>query len=91
MAPRSGRPQARKPSEGPPAPEGFRGGLTRRHSRNPLAVDVEGGVRERLTVLCHVWPSLSPWNVWDLAWRDWVLFAAAADAWVESRKESNRV
>jgi len=55
-------------------------------------VDVEGGVRERLTVLCHVWPSLSPWNVWDLAWRDWILFAAAADAWVQSRKEeSNRV
>ena len=59
---------------------------------NTLAADVEGGVRSRLTVLCHVWPSLTPWNVWDLQWRDWILFAAAADSWIDAQKrEGNRV
>ena len=37
---------------------------------NPLAADVEGGVRSRLTVLCHVWPSLTPWNVWFFFFND---------------------
>jgi hypothetical protein len=40
-----------------------------------------------LTVVCHVWPSISPWNVWDLPWHVWVMFARQADEWVKARTE----
>lgn len=39
-------------------------------------------------MVCHVWPSLSPFNVWDLPLRQWAMFARAADEWVRARKES---
>lgn len=71
-------------------PAGFRAGRVRRRgalSGSPLAMDVEGEVRRRLTVLCHVWPGLTPWNVWGLAWCDWLIFAATADEWVKQRND----
>lgn len=38
-------------------------------------------MRLRLQRVCHIWPGITPWNVWDLQWRDWVRFAEHADSW----------
>jgi hypothetical protein len=42
-------------------------------------------VRERLPVVCHVWPGITPWNVWELPYDVWVDFAHAADEWIKER------
>lgn len=39
-------------------------------------------------VVCHVWPGITPFNVWDLSLVVWESFAAAADEWVKNRKEA---
>lgn len=49
--------------------------------------DIEEHVRSRLVVVCHVWPGLTPFNVWDLTFDDWLMFAHAADQWVADRQE----
>jgi len=37
--------------------------------------------------ICHVWPGITPMNVWDMTYGDWLIFAAGADAWdTASRK-----
>jgi len=42
-------------------------------------------------VVCEIWPGITPWNIWDLAWCDWILFAAAADRHVaQSRLAKER-
>lgn len=40
----------------------------------------------RLPVVCHLWPSISPWNVWDLSLGYWLMFAAQADEYAKARK-----
>ncbi len=50
-------------------------------------LDIERSVHERLTVVCHVWPGLTPFNVWDLPYDTWVSFAHAADDWIEQRRK----
>ena len=56
---------------------------------NPLrgVASIEEHVRSRLVVACHVWPGITPFNVWDLSVEDWLMFAHAADQWVADRKE----
>lgn len=44
-------------------------------------------VESRLTVVCHLWPGITPWNVWSLPLRQWLMFAAEADEWVRSRQQ----
>jgi len=39
-------------------------------------------------VVSHVWPGITPFNVWDLPMGVWLRYARAADEWVESRKEA---
>lgn len=39
-------------------------------------------------MLCHVWPGITPMNVWDLTWRQWLMFSAATDEWIKARKEA---
>ncbi|HEY1179926.1 MAG TPA: hypothetical protein VGF17_27535 [Phytomonospora sp.] len=41
-----------------------------------------------MSVVCHVWPGITPFNIWDLTWRDWVRFARDADAWVAARSQT---
>lgn len=43
-------------------------------------------MRSRLLVVSHVWPGITPWNVWELSWGDWLLYANAADEWVKARE-----
>ncbi len=42
-----------------------------------------------MTVVCHLWPSISPWNIWDLEYGVWKGFAAAADAHIREMKEGD--
>lgn len=44
----------------------------------------------RLTTVCHLWPSISPWNVWELTVEVWLMFAEAADDYNEKMREANR-
>ena len=73
------------------APSGFRGGRRAGRTGDPferaLAADIDGEVRSRLLTLSHVWPGVTPWSVWDLAWSDWLMFARGADEWVKARTE----
>lgn len=52
-----------------------------------LAADLDGEVRSRLLTISHVWPGITPWSVWDLAWCDWLMYARASDEWVKARTE----
>lgn len=40
--------------------------------------------------MCHLWPGLTPFNVWDLRYDVWLMFAAQADAWTKEQKEASR-
>ena len=44
----------------------------------------------RLVDLCHLFPCLSPWNVYDLEIRHYLGFAAAVDARREEARNANR-
>jgi len=48
--------------------------------------DIESHVFERLTTICHLWPSISPFNVWDLSADVWLYFARAADDYIKESK-----
>jgi len=39
-------------------------------------------------VVCHVWPGITPLNVWELPLPTWLRFAAEGDAWRKAQ-ESN--
>lgn len=41
----------------------------------------------RLTVICHVWPGITPMNVWDLTLEQWGIFRDSADEWVKAHKQ----
>jgi len=47
-------------------------------------------VYERLTTVCHLWPGITPLNVWNLQYPVWLMFAAQADAWAKEQKEASR-
>ena len=41
-------------------------------------------------ILCRLYPSISPWNVWDLPIYMWAGFAQSADDYLEQlRKEQS--
>ena len=40
----------------------------------------------RMVTVCHVWPGITPWNIWDLRVEDWLRFAKAADDWEARRR-----
>lgn len=40
-------------------------------------------------IVCHVWPGITPFTVWDLPWRMWLVFAEAADEWAKERRRSD--
>jgi len=44
-------------------------------------------VYARLVTVCHVWPGITPLNVWDLPLDVWLLFSAAADDWVKQQQQ----
>lgn len=37
-------------------------------------------------LVCHLWPSISPFNVWDLPLKVWRAFAQSADEYVAAQK-----
>lgn len=41
----------------------------------------------RLVVVSHVWPGITPFNVFGLSLGEWVLFRRAADEWVAARNK----
>lgn len=45
---------------------------------------------DRLLTVCHVWPGITPLNVWQLELRVWLGFADAADRYVRDMKEARR-
>lgn len=38
--------------------------------------------------MCHLWPGITPFNVFDLRYGVWLMFAAEADAWSKQQKEA---
>lgn len=42
-----------------------------------------------MTVICEVWPSISPWNIWDLRYGDWLGFSESADQVIEARTKKS--
>ena len=52
--------------------------------------DIEGSVYERILVVSHVWPGVTPLNVWDLPYDMWLQFANGADEWSRQQKEASR-
>lgn len=51
--------------------------------------DIETSVYERIVVVSHVWPGITPINVWDMRYDLWVGFASAADDWIKENKKAN--
>lgn len=49
--------------------------------------DLADEVTSRIVVVSHVWPGITPFNVYDLTLDVWLRFSAAADSWVANRKE----
>lgn len=37
--------------------------------------------------MAHVWPGITPLNVWEMPYDMWLLFVANAKAWEEERKK----
>jgi hypothetical protein len=50
--------------------------------------DIDTAVLTRITTISHVWPGITPMNVWDLTVQMWLIFAAAADDWNEQQRRS---
>lgn len=48
--------------------------------------DIETHVWERMVTVAHVWPGITPFNVWQLPLHAWIRFAAAADRWVAAQE-----
>ena len=40
--------------------------------------------------VAHVWPGITPLNVWDLPYDMWCIFAQAADQWISDREAAGR-
>lgn len=38
-------------------------------------------------IVSHVWPGITPMNVWDMPYYLWCKFAEAADEWVKARQK----
>lgn len=49
--------------------------------------DIEASVQDRIVVISHVWPGITPMNVWDMRYDLWCQFAEAADEWVRVRQK----
>lgn len=64
---------------------GFRSG--RKAPSRARIGDLETHVIGRLVTVCHVWPGITPLNVWELTLDVWLMFAAAADDWAEQQKK----
>ncbi len=44
------------------------------------------GVYARIVTTSHVWPGITPFNVWDLPWSLWESYARSTDDWIEEQK-----
>ena len=86
MAAGSARPEAQE--IGPyPGPAGFRSGRKTPSRRKLDNEDLEQSVYRRLTLVCHLWPGITPFNVWELPLFVWRGFAQAADDYVDQMKK----
>lgn len=43
----------------------------------------------RVTFVTHHWPSISPWNIWQLPFHLWVAYARQADAELAEIRKAN--
>lgn len=41
-----------------------------------------------MTLVCHLWPGVTPFNVWDLPYGIWRGFAKATDEYVDAMRKS---
>jgi len=76
------------------SPAGFRSGRKVRARRSGAfpVLDIEASVYEHILVVSHVWPGITPMNVWDMAYDFWCHFASAAEEWRTAReKEAENV
>lgn len=48
--------------------------------------DLELEVESRLIVISHVWPGLTPFNIYDLTLDMWLRYSKAADLWAAARE-----
>jgi hypothetical protein len=42
-----------------------------------------------MTTVSHVWPGITPFNVWDLRVDVWLMYAAAADDYNQKMREAS--
>lgn len=52
--------------------------------------DIEESVYRHILVVAHVWPGVTPINVWDMRYDLWVGFAEAAEKWAKEHAKQNR-
>jgi hypothetical protein len=52
--------------------------------------DIEEHVYSRIVTVSHVWPGLTPINIWNLTLDVWLIFAQAADDWNKQQREAAR-
>jgi hypothetical protein len=38
----------------------------------------------------HVWPGITPLNVWQLQVREWLMYAQGADDWTAAKQKESR-
>lgn len=43
----------------------------------------------RMPLLCHLWPGITPWNVWDLTLSGWLVFVSALEQWEDARRRGS--
>jgi hypothetical protein len=51
---------------------------------------LRGHVERRLSILCRTWPSISPWNVWDLPLGYYLMFCDDIDEMNKPTSEGRR-
>lgn len=38
-----------------------------------------------MPLLCHLWPGITPWSIWDLTLEEWRGFRSVADQWTSKK------
>jgi hypothetical protein len=52
--------------------------------------DIEESVYRHILVVAHVWPGITPMNVWDMRYDFWVGFADAAEKYAKDQTKSTK-
>ena len=78
-------------------PAGFRSGRRRAHQRGGKIDwqrehfdDIPRAIRERLALICHLFPGVSPLNIRQLRYGDFQILAREADFYKEQAAQQER-